>query len=101
MQNVITAQVLGGRRFDIEGNKMASLFVAQASKEGDENNIGLEVMKIGCPYALFDTIKPGSLPGEFELQVNIKPGAGGKIAMEAIALRPVTKPGHQPISKAS
>lgn len=95
MNNVITAQVLGGRRFDIEGNKMASLFVAQPSKEGDENNIGLEVMKISCPYALFDTIKPGTLPGEFELQVNIKPGAGGKISMEAIAIRPLVRTSPQ------
>ncbi len=91
MQNVITAQVLGGRRFDINGTKMASLFVAQASNPDDDNMIGLEVMKVACPFALFDTIKRDQLPGEFEIQVNLKTGAGGKMGMEALALRPVSK----------
>lgn len=100
MQNVINAQVLGGKRFDINGTKMASLYVAQPSSDTEGNTIGLEVMKVSCPYALFDTIKASELPGQYEVQVNLKSGAGGKITMEALSLRFVGKLSNQQSVKA-
>lgn len=89
MENVITAQVLGAKRYDIEGNKMGTLYVAQPTADTSGDTLGLEIMKVSCPYVLLDTIKHEPLPGQYEIKVNMKAAGGGKLALEATAVRAV------------
>lgn len=97
LQNVITAQVLGAKRYAIDGNQFGSLFLAQPTSDTSGDTIGLEVMKVSCPYALLDTIKDAVLPGQFEIKVNMKAAGGGKLALEALALRPVNGNGSRSV----
>ena len=96
MDNVMKVQVLGGKRYDMESGRFAAIYIAQPSNPDRKDTVGLEVMKVGCPYDLLDTFKGSELPGEFEVAFNLKMGGGGKAQMEAVAVR--SSKGHGPAS---
>ena len=91
MQNIMTAQVLGGRRFDINGTKMAQLHLAIPSDSDNDDMVGLEVMKANCPYQLLDSLKSEVFPAEFELSVRMKTAAGGKVGIEVLSMSKIDK----------
>ncbi len=90
MQNTMRAQVLGMRRFDINGTKMASLYITQPFEEGQEDVAGLEVMKASCPYNMLDQLQKVTLPGEFDVAFKMKTAAGGKVGIVVSSVREVT-----------
>lgn len=88
MQNTITAQIIGAKRYDIDGNKMASIFVMQQAEQND-NTVGYEVMKVSAPYGVVDQLQKAKLPAEYEIMIKLKAAGGGKMAMVAEGIKPV------------
>jgi len=83
MNSILKANVLGAKRYDINGNKMASLFLVQETDQSDENVVGHEVMKLSAPYNVIEQIKSSgvALPAAAEVTVQTKAGSGGKLQL--------------------
>jgi len=90
LENIVKATVLGIRRGQVDGNKYASIYLLE--EVDDENVRGKLPLKMNCTFGLLDTVKPSELPGEYEVQVKLIPASGGKVGMEATALRRVGAP---------
>lgn len=91
MQNVITAQIIGAKRYDIDGNKMASIFVMQQAEQND-NTVGFEVMKLSAPYGVVDQLQKAKLPADYEILVRMKTAGGGKMSLVAEGIKSVVSP---------
>ncbi|MEJ1364280.1 MAG: hypothetical protein RPU42_04155 [Candidatus Sedimenticola sp. (ex Thyasira tokunagai)] len=92
MQNIITATVIGAKRYIIDGDKSATIFVQQPTDPDNENAVGLEVMKISSPFEILDVLKKHTLPGEFMIETKLTSAAGGKIGMKCTGIKPVKSP---------
>ena len=89
MQNVIKAQVIGAKRYDIDGNKMASIFVMQKAEETDDS-VGFEVMKMSAPYDVVEHLKGKKLPGDYDVLVRMRAAGGGKMALIAEGIKAIS-----------
>ena len=90
MGNGMQGTVWGARRCEVNGDKIATVFLGQPASKEDPDMVGLEVMKASCPYSLLDNMA-GDFPQEAEAQVKLRSAAGGKVGMEVLALRPASK----------
>ena len=86
MENIIQATVLGARCFDIEGNKIGSMFISQPVERDRNDYIGHEVMKVSCPYQLIEVLRHMTIPGQYYIRVKMKTAAGGKVGLEVLSL---------------
>ena len=92
MQNIIKAQVLGAKRYNIDGQQSASVYIMGESLH-DHSQVGVLPMKIPCNYELVDSLDHKSLPCEGELSVTLSMGGGVKASMfvNDIKLSPARK----------
>lgn len=90
MQNQITAQVLGIRRGNVDGNNYASIYLLEESDPSKPDEIGKLPIKMSCAHDLLDKVvaDKATLPGTFDLMVKLNMGAGGKASMVATDIRP-------------
>ncbi len=86
MENVMQATVIGARRFDIDGNKIGTMFISQPVDEAENDYVGHEVMKVSCPFNLIDEIRFQKLPGDFTMRVKMKTATGGKVGLAVLGL---------------
>ncbi|MET0082680.1 MAG: hypothetical protein ABW079_06670 [Sedimenticola sp.] len=96
MKQILNAEIIGAKRYDIDGNKMAAMFIIQEAAPTDDV-VGLEVMKISAPYGVVDQLKKHTLPGDFEIEADMKSASGGKIGLVATGIRP--RNGSKPPAK--
>ena len=89
MEQIIHATVLGARRFDINGDKIGSMFISQPVPKDTPDYVGHEVMKVSCPFPMIDEIRFQNIPGDYQLRVKMKTAAGGKVGLEVLGLKPV------------
>ena len=100
MEQVITANVLGIQRGNVDGNKYASIFVLEDADPDDENKKGMMPMKMNCSHDLLEKVRAQDLPGDFDISVKLVPAAGGKLGMKAVGLK-CLKPATAQAQKAS
>ena len=70
MQNIITAQVIGATRYEVEGNKGGFMLIMDEA-EG-QNAIGMSVMKVSMSYDQFNALEREGFRYPLELQLNVK-----------------------------
>lgn len=87
--NLYSAQIA---RMD-NGQVYASLFAGQkVEDEKSQNAKGLEIMKISCNEDVYDAISLKSTPAQYELTINLKRGAGGKMSQHCTSATSVNAP---------
>lgn len=91
MRNIIKMTVLGLSRYRMDGVEGCNVFASAQTEDTSGDRVGLEVMKVSGPYALLDTVRSCQFPAEMEAEVNLRMGAGGKMAMFVVSLNPVSK----------
>lgn len=94
----IKAEVLGLSRYAMDnGIKGANVFIVQDSAGKSENRLGREVMTAKADYEIFEDFRDYEelLPGEFELDMQMRPGAKASLTMYVAAVRPVPAAGKQ------
>lgn len=96
MKQVLTGTVIGAKRYTIDGQQSATLFVQQEIEGDKADAVGLEVMKVSAPYNIVDILRKHKLPGEFHIEARMKSLAQGKMGMEATAIKPIDSPAKQP-----
>lgn len=89
MNSVIVGTIIGANRYNVEGTKGGNIWLMQPVREGDENAVGYEAMKIACPYDLVERIGRDKLPAEYEIEVELSRGAQQTTKLRAKAVRPV------------
>lgn len=89
MEQIIQATVLGARRFDIDGNKIGSMFISQPVDKKQADYVGHEIMKVSCPYELIDQVRFLKVPGDYRLTCKMKTASGGKVGLEVLRLEEI------------
>lgn len=96
MHQLLHATVIGAKRYTIDGQQSATLFVQQEIDGGNTDAVGLEVMKVSAPFNVVDILKKHQVPGEFEIEAVFKSLAGGRMGITAKAIKPLSSTAKQP-----
>lgn len=98
MRNVMRMQVLGMKRYSIKDergtNEATTVWVQSKPSEHGPDALGDEVMKLTAPYALLDTCRGLSFPGEYDCEVELRAGSQNKLSMFLLSVtssRPAVK----------
>lgn len=86
----MTGTVIQAKRYSMDGNKGASVFLTQPASGGNDDVCGLDIMKLGADYSVVDQLKD-HLPCECKITAQPVPGAQQKMAFKVISIEPVTK----------
>ena len=87
MKMKANVMVTAAKRFNVDGTKMAQLYVL-GDKVEEEDRIGAPVMKLNGDYDLFEQLK-GAVPGHVEIEFEIRAGGGDKMTQYVTAVKPV------------
>lgn len=92
MRNIMRMQVLGMKRYSIKDergtNEATTVWVQSKPTETGPDALGDEVMKLAAPYALLDTCRGLTFPGEYDCEVEIRSGAQNKISLFLCSVTP-------------
>lgn len=91
------ATVIGCKRYDINGQKFANLYIMQEAEQTD-GSWGFETMSMPCPYELMDLLRQGA-PGQVvDVQYTSRMGSKGKMAYTCVGVlpAPTRKPAPTP-----
>ncbi len=88
MNITMRATVLQGRRYNMDGNQGAYLIATQQCDGTNPDMIGNELMKLACGYEVIDQLR-AHLPGECELICQPMQGAGQKMALKVLSVKPL------------
>jgi hypothetical protein len=91
LKQIIHASVLGASRYDFDGNQGAKVFLQQAAKEDNPDTVGVDVMAIPAFYGVVENLRKHPLPGDFELEAEMRKVGGGKAGLFVTGLRPMGK----------
>lgn len=91
MNQKIQGHILGAKRYNIDGQKSASLYLMGDVLNG-ENEKGALPMKLPCDFDLLEMLDEKHLPGDYELEVKLSMGGGVKAAMHVVSVKPSRAP---------
>jgi hypothetical protein len=79
MQQTLDLMILGGKRYDIDGNKVCNVFAYTPYDEDDHDAAGMDVFKMSAPSEIIEILRKyqDKLPALFTCKVVIK-SSGGK-----------------------
>lgn len=103
-QSILVGTLLSLTRYEISDRNMkgGAVWVAIPNSGENPNVIGLELLKIAMPYAMFEQQQQKeqqgefTLPAEFEVLTEMRMGGGNKPALFVKSLRPVRQTGPKP-----
>jgi len=84
----MTADVIQASRYDMDGNKGGTIITTQKSDGTNPDRVGMELMKLGCDYAVIDQLRD-HLPCKCEIVAQPTQGAGQKMAFKVVSIKPV------------
>jgi len=87
MSNTMRVTILGIKRGEMEGRKYAMLYTTTPTDSNNRDQLGVIPVSMSCDYDLLDAMERKQLPGDYDVMVNLKPGAGGKISMHATSCK--------------
>ncbi|PSL12654.1 hypothetical protein CLV44_11612 [Marinobacterium halophilum] len=85
----MTADVIQASRYDMDGNKGASIYATQKTDGSNPDRAGLELMKLTCDYGVVDLLRD-FLPCKCEIVAQPTQGAGQKMAFKVVSIKPLT-----------
>ena len=83
------------KRYDFEGNKGGNIYTL-GEPINEPDFVGSPTMKMSCNYEVLESIRDAGFPGEFELQIEIRPGAKDGIKQHCVAAKPLRSQAKQP-----
>ncbi|MCP8686072.1 hypothetical protein [Marinobacterium sedimentorum] len=89
MNITLTGQVIQAKRYNMDGNKGAALYMTQKSDGTNEDLVGLEIMKLAAPYEVVEQLRE-HLPCNCEIVAQPVQGAGQKMSFKVLSIKPVT-----------
>ena len=76
MKTQMQIEIIGAERFDINGNKIAKMYLLQDADSTNPNTVGRSVMGAKCDYDLLDKMQGLSYPCKIQASVKVVMGKG-------------------------
>ena len=90
MQIEMTANVLGATRYEVDGNRGGTLWVANRPESPSADLAGLEVSKMACPYEIIEQLKKESFPCTLSLLCEVRKGPNLTTKLTVSSFKPST-----------
>ena len=88
MNITMQADVIQATRYDMDGNKGASISATQQSDGSNANRAGLDIMKMAADYDVVEQLR-AHLPCTCEIVAKPEQGAGQKMSFRVVSVKPV------------
>lgn len=76
MKTQMQVEVIGAERFDINGTKVAKMYLLQDADPNNPNTVGRSVMSAKCDYDLLDKIQTLTYPCKIQATAKVVMGKG-------------------------
>lgn len=93
-----TGTVIQAKRYSMDGNQGASIYLTQETDGDNPDVCGLDIMKMSADYGVVDQLK-NVLPCECEIVAKPVAGAQQKMAFKLVSIKPVTKATQRPAAQ--
>ncbi|WP_261843500.1 hypothetical protein [Aliamphritea ceti] len=84
-----TGTVIQAKRYSMDGNQGASIFLTQPTDGDNPDVCGLEIMKMSADYSVVELLK-NVLPCECDIVAKPVAGAQQKMAFKLVSIKPKT-----------
>lgn len=91
MNITMTGNVIQAKRYSMDGNKGASVYLTQPTSGDNDDVCGLDIMKLTADYGVVDILR-GKVPCECKIVAQPVPGAQQKMAFKVVSIEPIVKP---------
>lgn len=85
-----TGTVIQAKRYSMDGNQGASIFLTQPSDGENPDVCGLEIMKMTADYTVVEQLR-NVLPCECDIVAKPVAGAQQKMAFKLVSIKPKTE----------
>ena len=86
----MSGMVIQAKRYSMDGNKGASIYLTQQASGDNEDLCGLDIMKLSADYSVVEQLK-SHLPCECKITATPVPGAQQKMSFKVVSIEPVPK----------
>ena len=90
MNITMTGTVVQAKRYSMDGNKGASVFLTQPTSGDNDDVCGLDIMKLTADYGIVDQLR-NSIPCECKITAQPVAGAQQKMAFKVVSIEPIAK----------